>query len=82
LFVRNDGMMESKTVTYESEQEYTYRRGAGNDEKMMHRDYLNIVDGNGTNYNSYNSKDVTHRAKVKRTKIRDVNESKKDFKKG
>jgi len=45
LVVRNDGVVESKTVTYDSDAEYTYRRGAGNDERMMHRDYLNIVDG-------------------------------------
>ena len=77
-------MMESKTVTYESEQEYTYRRGAGNDEKMMHRDYLNIIDGTGTNYNSHNSKGVSQRSKVnkeKRTRNRDFNDSKKAFKK-
>jgi len=64
--VRNDGIMESKTVTYDSEAEYSYRRGAGVDEKMMHRDYLNIIDGTGTNFNS--SKNITHRSKVKRTR--------------
>ena len=68
LVVRNDGIMESKTVTYDSEQEYTYRRGAGNGERMMHRDYLNIVDGV-----TDNTRNVSHRSKVKRTRNRDIN---------
>jgi hypothetical protein len=67
LVVRNDGIMESKTVTYDSDAEYTYRRGAGNNERMMQRDYLNIVDGA-----TENSKHISHRSKVKRTRNRDI----------